>query len=141
MPKTFKAQVDDQVRLVQRRLDAVFRESARRVIENAQTPEAKGGRMRVKTGFLRNSGRAGKGDLPKGPIRGTKGRSYDWERTSQAAVMALIAQTRPGEKIFFGWTANYARFREYQDGFLRGAVEQWQRYASEEAIKARELIK
>lgn len=139
--KSFSAQVDDQVRLVDRRVAAVFRNAARRVINHAQTPTAKGGRMRVRTGFLRNSGRAGKGDLPKGPIRGREGRSYDWEGASQAEVMAVIAQTEPGEQIFFGWTAAYARAREAKDGFLRGAMEQWQSFVSQEAARAKEMIR
>lgn len=139
--KTFAAQVEDQVRLVERRVTAVFRNATKRVINEAQRPRAKGGRMPVQTGFLRNSGRAGTGNLPKGPIRGNKGRSYDWEKMSQAEVMALIDNTPVGEKIFFGWTAIYARRREYEDGFLRGAMEQWQRYATEEATRAKELIR
>lgn len=139
--KTFRAQVEDQVRLVERRLDATFKNAAKRVINEAQRPQAKGGLMPVQTGFLRNSGRAGTGDLPKGPIRGNKGRSYDWERMSQAEVMALINNTPVGEKIFFGWTAAYARRREYEDGFLRGAMAQWQWYVAEEATRAKEMIR
>jgi hypothetical protein len=49
---SFTADVEDFVKETNERMEAVMRASLNDVVENAQTPVAKGGRMRVHTGFL-----------------------------------------------------------------------------------------
>lgn len=141
--RSFSAQLRAQTRLTQRRLDAVFKQSAQQVINKAQVPTAKGGQMRVKTGFLRNSGRVGIGQMPTGPARNEKGEIFDWstDPQGQAAMVAKINEASPGTAIFFGWAANYARARNAKDGFLDLAVQDWKKIVETHAKRARLQIR
>jgi hypothetical protein len=89
-----------------------------------------GGRMPTVTGFLRNSIAAAVGRMPSGPSRpgGTV--------SGNGSVAAEINKWNPlnGSQINIGWTAVYARPMEYRYGFLRGAVENWDRQV-ERAVK------
>lgn len=126
--ETFTAQVQDIVTNTEAKLLAVFRESFQRTVDIAQTPQGKGGRMRVDTGFLRASGAASLSGMPAGPSRNESGAPVaSPERFREdASVAVAIANLSIGETIYFGWTADYARYREYQDGFLRLATQRWQ---------------
>lgn len=134
---TFAASVGAFVAQSEQRMDAVFRESVQRTIEEAQTPVGKGGKMRVDTGFLRNSGAASLSGMPSGLSRprgkGDKGEPQD--------VDAVIAGAPRGATIWFGWTANYARPREYVDGFLRSAAQNWQKTVETVAAELKARIK
>lgn len=136
----FKAKVDDQVLLVERRLKATFQEATKRVIFRAQTPVAEGGRMPVDFGFLRNSLRVSMDGLPSGP--GDRSDAPDladpsW-RGEQEVVLA-IAGAEPGDRIFAGWTASYARIQNARNGYLEDAALAWQGIVSDVAaeVKAR----
>ena len=120
--QNFTATVAKWVRNSEARLDGVHKEATKRTIDIAQTPVAKGGRMRVDTGFLRASGQASLTGMPSGPSRGEKTGKYDFNPN---AATATIAGAKLGGKIWFGWTANYARPREAKDAFLRMALQQW----------------
>lgn len=114
----FISDVDQWVSETEERLTAVFRESVQRVIDKAQLPVAKGGHMRVDTGFLRASGNASLSGLPSGPKR--------YEGALPVNEVALvIGQAALGDAIWFGWTAEYAKYREAYDGFLVLAVQDW----------------
>lgn len=116
---SFSAQVAAWVRKSDSRVTAVFRESAQRLIEQAQTPVGAGGKMRVDTGFLRASGQASLTGWPTGPSRRDEGNgNFDYTLT--------IAGAKVGDTIYFGWTAEYARVREFHDGFMRSAAQNWQ---------------
>jgi hypothetical protein len=104
----------------QQRATAILRESAQRLIEEAQTPVGKGGKMRVDTNFLRASGQASLTGMPYGPsIRGA-------EPNGNFDYTFVLAQAQLGGTIWFGWTANYAIYREFHDGFMRSAAQNWQ---------------
>ena len=45
-------------------------------------------------------------------------------RTLQATI--LLAKLQFGATFWFGWTANYARYREAYDGFLYSVAQDWQ---------------
>ena len=66
MAKSFSAQVDDWIAKSERLSMAVLQQATQAVINEANTPVAKGGRMRVDTGFLRNSLKANIGSMPSG---------------------------------------------------------------------------
>jgi len=105
-----------------RRMRAVVQESTQRTVEMAQRVRGEGGRMRVDTGFLRASGGAALDNPPTGPT------SNDGEVTGQLTgqpLPVILATWKPGQDIYWGWTANYARIRESKDGFARGAAEKW----------------
>lgn len=118
MKSKFDAQVNGWARKCERRLEAIFKESAQRVIEQAQTPVGEGGKIRIRTGFLRASGQASLTGWPSGPSRREEGLGqFDYSIT--------IAGAKLGQTIYFGWTAEYAGFREYEDGFMRSAAQNW----------------
>lgn len=122
MSKNFSAQIDDFVLKTEKRMLALVRQSTQEVIDVAQTPVAKGGRMRVDTGFLRASGQISLNGMPSGPVRGDPDQSYDFD---DGVTVLQLAKVELGNSIFFGWTANYAKYREAYDGFLSTAVQQW----------------
>jgi hypothetical protein len=121
--RNLKTQIDDFVINSNERMLAVVRQSISEVVEEAQTPVAKGGRMRVKTGFLRASGIATLNTLPSGQSKGDPKGSYTWKGES---INVVLAQIKIGDVFFFGWTARYAKIREVYDGFLETSLQNWQ---------------
>ena len=124
MVKKFSAQVDDIVVKTEKRLTALARQSTQEIVDQAQTPVAKGGKMRVDSGFLRASGQMSLNGMPTGPVRPSDDGpgEYDWEQTT---VITTLFKLKLGKSVFFGWTANYAKYREAYDGFLESAVQNW----------------
>jgi len=106
------------IRKYQHRVDAVVKQATHDVAKVAQTPVAKGGRMPVDTGFLRNSFTA--------QLMGGAAMSGPDAYTMIAGAM------KAGDVATFGWTAEYARAVEYGANgrpgrhFVAGAVDQWQ---------------
>jgi hypothetical protein len=127
---TFAAQVADWVKTSQRALDAVARESAKRLIEDIKTPVGAGGRMPVDTGFLRASGQASTSAMPMIRRGGPAGGASFMDNASEIAL--VIAGWNPGDPLFFGFIAEYAAHVEYgangrlPAGFVRGGVQKWQ---------------
>ena len=118
MAKTFSAQVDAWIAKSERLSMAVLQQATQAVINEANTPVAKGGRMRVDTGFLRNSLKANIGSMPSGASS-----PGNWD---DSEVVLTLTRLQPGQVFYAGWTANYARPREHYDGFLRMATQKWQ---------------
>ena len=118
MAKTFSAQVDDWIAKSQALSMAVLQQATQAVINEANTPVAKGGRMRVDTGFLRNSLKANIGSMPSGASS-----PGNWD---DSEVVLTLTRLQPGQVFYAGWIANYARPREHYDGFLRMAAQKWQ---------------
>ncbi len=141
MTKTFVTQVSDWVAKSQEVTDAVFKESAQRVIAEAQTPVGAGGRMRVDTGFLRASGQASTSSMPAITANAMPGagRGYQY---SDGAVALVIAGASLGQTIYFGYTANYAAAREYgargqePDAFVRTAAQNWKQIVKRVSTEA-----
>lgn len=129
---SFSASVDAFTVRTRSRALAVVRIAASMVAEDAGRPRAQGGRMRVDTGFLRNSIRGAVGALPYGPSKGprkTKDGIVWRDPMGSADEVALVVTRWDGmSPLYIGWTANYARYREYKDGFMEGATRQWQRF-------------
>jgi len=122
----FEAQVEAIILKTEKRMRAVVQIATEKTIVKANTPTAKGGRMRVETGFLRASGRISFTGMPSGPSRNpdtTKTVQYSFDGQ---AVTAGLAGFDLGATIYFGWAANYARVREVYDGFLETALMDWQ---------------
>lgn len=123
----FSASVSSFVKRTKQRSTAVFKQSAQDVIADAQMPVAKGGRMRVDTGFLRGS-----------HISGLNG-SYQHEGFD--SYLLTIANAELGDVIIGGWTADYAISREFgargqqPDFFLRGAAQKWKQIVKMNAAK------
>ena len=123
-----------------KRLRAVAREAVQDTISIAQAVEEKGGRMRIDTGFLRASIQAALHTMPSGPVRPKKGAKkgeYTRQVAGEPVAVALLRwDPNTSDRLFVGWTANYARHREFQDDFLSGAVELWDQIVRRAAKKA-----
>lgn len=124
---SFSAQVDAWTAETIDRTERVFKASAQDVIADAQVPTAKGGRMRVDTGTLRNSL--------------TSGLNGSTSLTGPEAYKVAL-QAKLGDVINGGWTADYAVHREFgargqaPDFFLRGAAQKWPQIVKSNAAKA-----
>jgi HK97 gp10 family phage protein len=129
MAGTFAADLQKFGAKVQRRALDVARESIQDVIDDAQTPKAKGGRMPVDTGFLRNSLASG--------LNGSFG------PPSENSYTLTIGELDLGDVARFAWTAEYAIFQELgtskQPGnhFVRVAAAKWPQFVEANARRIR----
>lgn len=134
---SFSATIDSWVADTKERLVAVTRAAVGDVINEAQTPKAKGGHMPIDTGFLRASGTSHLNSLPSGPTRGESKvpNSYpsadDYTSTSQVGVD--LAAMNIDDIFYFGWTAEYARKQNLDNGFVDAAIQNWQSHVSKRA--------
>lgn len=126
MVKSFSASVDDFIKLSKERTEAVIRQSVQEVVDQAQLPVAKGGKMRVDTGFLRASGQMSLNGMPSGPTRPDKDAKPGEYSPDNTSIVLSLGKFQLGQTIYFGWTANYAKYREAYDGFLGSAAQNWQ---------------
>lgn len=138
--KSMAADIEDIVTVSEKRMVALMRQSIQDVVINAQTATSKGGRMRVDTGFLRASGQASLTGMPSGPGRGELEQpgSYAW---SDSDIDVTLGKLAIGSIFYFGWTANYAKYRELYDGFLEGALQNWSRIVAFNTDSIRQRIK
>lgn len=140
MSKPFTAQVHKIIARNSALMELVAKESVQRLIQTAQTPKAKGGKLPLDTGFLRASGRTSYTGMPSGPTRGVaaetgkrklKGKAAkaqaEARQTYTSPDTVNIAGFKLGATIFFGWTAFYARKQNLYNGFLDSAVKNWQK--------------
>lgn len=137
---SFSEQIAAFNRKAESRLRAAARTAVQDTVEEAQTVRGRGGRMRVRFGFLRASIAAAIGQMPSGETENPDKRTFDYSPDSIAATL-LRWDPNSGESIFVGWTANYARHREAHDGFLRGAVENWDQHVDKAAKEATRRIR
>jgi hypothetical protein len=136
--RDFATQIDQIVVNTEQRLLNVMTSAIDALVKEAQTPIDDGGKMRVDTGFLRNSGIA---SLNAPPVGQTVGRrrlpgetskplpDYVWDA---APIEVVLNRMKIGDTFYFGWTARYARYREVFDGFLESAIMNWQNHVDKE---------
>lgn len=96
--KSFSASVEAFTGKTKRQMRDVFAESVQDVIEIAQTPKAKGGRMPVDTGNLRSSLASG--------LNGSFG------NIGADSYAVTLTGLELGDIARFAWTADYARRME-----------------------------
>lgn len=131
MAKSFEEQINAFADKTEAKILAVAREAIDGIVEQAQTPVAKGGKMRVDTGFLRASGVGALNQMPVGPTNRRK-RAQDETgvlaeyRVNGESLNLVLAKMKIGDSVYFGWTAKYAKVRETYDGFLETALQNWQ---------------
>lgn len=136
----FTAQIDDFIRKSEALTTGVVREAAQSMIEEAQTSRFKGGKMPVDTGFLTNSGKAQIGSLPSGADK--KQKDYaDQEWKGGGQLQAVLAQLKPGDIFYYGWTAAYARKMEIRYMFAQSAAQNWQQHVSRAVTELKARIK
>lgn len=133
--KQVEAMIGDNVKL----LVAVARSAIGDVINEASTSKFKGGKMPVKTGFLRASGKAAIGQMPSGPNRGDPNIQYPSADTyaSEGHINVILAQMKSGDTFYFGWTAEYANVQNVYNGFMDAAIQNWPMYVMKRAEEAK----
>lgn len=120
----------------------VRNESTERVVEAMQRHRNAGGRMRVKTGFLRASLMASTNMMPviRESAKPAENGAYTWDGGS---ISLVIAGATLSDSIYLGYTASYAAHREYgargqePDAFVRTAAQQWQGIVASVAAEVR----
>jgi hypothetical protein len=122
--KSFSAGVTAFVAQTKQRLAAVARQSTQDVIDDAQLAKAKGGRMPIQFGFLRNSGTISYAGLPIGPSVNTG------EPQEEKDYSTILGSWDGATDIWWGWTAEYALHQETLNGYLRGAVLRWSEFVA-----------
>jgi hypothetical protein len=129
----FAAQVSAWARETEQRLTAVMRDSAQTLVEEVKTPVAKGGHMRVDTGFLRASLHGSKSSMPSidKAARPDVGGTYPDDNQ----VELVIAGAKLTDVLYLGFTASYAGIREYHDGFVKLAAQHWPVIVKQSAVK------
>lgn len=132
MAESFNAVIDKVVADTKEKMLAVVKNSIQEVVEDAQTPLAKGGKMHVDTGFLRSSGQAQLNQLPVGQTEGRERAEGEVGVLPEYAtpdkvdyILPILAKMKVGDTFYFGWTARYAQIREVYDGFMESAVMNW----------------
>lgn len=121
----FEADVSAMVKKTKNNMSLVVRASLQDVVDLAQLPVAKGGRMRVDTGFLRASGQGSFSGMPTGPVRGEVKVKFHYDNGGRSTTIVELSSMQIGSTFYFGWTAEYAKYREAYDGFLETAVQRW----------------
>ena len=125
---SFTNQIDNWVRKSQTRMDAVFKQSAQDLAEAVQEPRAKGGRMPVDTGYLRNSFCADVNSVPTG--------NGD-HRFSMQPIIVAIMRAQLGDRVVFGWSANYAVYMEARYAFVRSNAQRWNEIVRDAVAKVK----
>ncbi len=126
----FSATAESWVTEVPERIVAVRNASVQDLADIMTTPVAKGGRMRVDTGFLRASLTASTTSIPliNPQARPADGQTY----LPDNELSLVIAGAGPNDSIFLGFVAAYAAIREFGprgqpgDAFVGDAVLKWQ---------------
>lgn len=96
------------------RMEAVAKQAIQDMTDDIQRPRAKGGRMPVDTGFLRNSAGAALNSSP--------------DTGNLSSLEGALIRMQIGDTYTFGWGANYARFMNNKYGFLDLPVQDWGKY-------------
>ena len=132
MAENFNAIIDRVVADTKDKMLKVVRNSIQEVVEDAQTPLVKGGKMHVDTGFLRSSGQAQLNQLPVGQTEGRDRAEGEMGVLPEYAIsdkadyiLPTLWKMKIGDTFYFGWTARYAQIREIYDGFMESAVMKW----------------
>lgn len=132
MVDSFNVVMDKFVADTKDKMLKVVKNSIKEVVQDAQRPVEKGGKMRVDTGFLRSSGQAQLNQVPSGQTEGRKRNENEIGVLPEYAVpdnadyiLPTLAKMKIGDTFYFGWTARYASTREIYDGFMESAVMKW----------------
>ena len=124
--------LDQWTKKTEKRIDAVLKDATQSVVAVAQQTKAKGGRMPVDTGNLRNSLRSS----VAGGAMGEGASSY----------ILVAAGMKGGDLATFTWTAEYAAAvnngNRGRPGahFVEGAVDQWPAIVRASIAKAKARV-
>ena len=132
---SFQKQVAQFAQMAEEQALAVVRTAIQEMTDNMQIPRKKGGRMPVKTGFLRWSRAAALNYVPRGPIKGRARMDTDPKEGPLPEYAELVdflpnilAKMKIGDTFYWGWTAEYAYVQEMRCGFMESETAKWQIY-------------
>ena len=126
------AQLDQWTKKTEKRIDAVLKDATQSVVAVAQQTKAKGGRMPVDTGNLRNS-------LQSSVAGGASGEGKE-------SYIMVAGNMKGGDLATFTWTAEYAAAvnngNRGRPGahFVEGAVDQWPAIVRASIAKAKARV-
>ena len=115
----------------QARLEAVWKTAAQDIVREIQTPRAKGGKMPVDTGFLRNSFAADVNKVPSG----NGSTAY-----TSGPISIVINRAKIGDTVVFGWAPQYSVYMEARYSFVRHAAQNWQQIVNKAAQKVKTRV-
>lgn len=132
--------IDERLETYEKRCLAAFKGAAQDVVRGMTQPVAKGGRMRVKTGFLRASLMTSTAAMPR--IDPTAKPASEEERFqfNMGQHTAAIVEATMYDTIYMGFTAAYAAPREYWDGFIELERLKWPQTVKRNIAKARKAF-
>lgn len=128
----FTTKIDEFVVDTEKKLLMVLRSALDSLTKEANLDKFGGGRLPKKTGFLQHSAAAALNSVPSGPTRGNKSTQYVFNADQ---VIPAIANLEIGDTFYFGWTAEYAKLMEARNGFLEGALMNWQSHIDKAAAR------
>ena len=126
------ATLDQWTKKTEKRIDAVLKDATQSVVAVAQQTKAKGGRMPVDTGNLRNS-------LQSSVAGGAMGEGKE-------SYIMVAGNMKGGDLATFTWTAEYAAAvnngNRGRPGahFVEGAVDQWPAIVRASIAKAKARV-
>ena len=132
MTKYTFATLDQWTKKTEKRIDAVLKDATQSVVAVAQQTKAKGGRMPVDTGNLRNS-------LQSSVAGGASGEGKE-------SYIMVAGNMKGGDLATFTWTAEYAAAvnngNRGRPGahFVEGAVDQWPAIVRASIAKAKARV-
>jgi hypothetical protein len=132
MVKYTFATLDQWTKKTEKRIDAVLKDATQSVVAVAQVTKAKGGRMPVDTGNLRNS-------LISSVAGGASGQGEE-------SYIMVAAGMKGGDLATFTWTAEYAAAvnngNRGRPGahFVEGAVDEWPAIVRASIAKAKARV-
>ena len=132
MTKYTFATLDQWTKKTEKRIDAVLKDATQSVVAVAQQTKAKGGRMPVDTGNLRNS-------LQSSVAGGAMGEGKE-------SYIMVAGNMKGGDLATFTWTAEYAAAvnngNRGRPGahFVEGAVDQWPAIVRASIAKAKARV-
>jgi len=132
MTKYTFATLDQWTKKTEKRIDAVLKDATQSVVAVAQQTKAKGGRMPVDTGNLRNS-------LQSSIAGGASGEGKE-------SYIMVAGNMKGGDLATFTWTAEYAAAvnngNRGRPGahFVEGAVDQWPAIVRASIAKAKARV-
>lgn len=146
---SFSEQIAAFNRKAEKRIRAASRDAVQMTLAEASRPRPIG-RMRVDTGFNRASLQGSLDGMPSGPSENENNTDYGDSETEglpakqvagePIAITLLRWDPNTGKPFYAGWTSSYAVYREYQDGYLRGAVENWDQNVEKASAEAQRRI-
>lgn len=129
---SFEQDIDRFIDLSEARLEAVFKQGAQDLAEAVQKPKARGGRMPVDTRLLTNSFAAAVNSTPRCASGEFAATDFDMMPIAEAILSAQL-----GDRIVFGYGANYAKYMEAENAFIRANAQNWQQIVKEAVRKVK----